>query len=163
MGWGKPGQCFPGLLTREVNQWILPYDSIARFSGQREQWHSRWKKDRICKSWLLCLEEHGFFLMLLKCLASRVMLSPNVFTVKICEKGTCNGVCGAHLRKELAVGRKTHELPYFHVVVQHARSIVDLECPFKGDWTVIKPPDWVVMPSDPSPQPKMFAGTQRVV
>ena len=113
-------------------------------------------KDGICKSWLLCVEEHGFYLMLLRCIASRVTSSPERFTVKIHEKAlTMAHFCGGQLKKELAVGGtftlKPTELPYFHAVLQHVRSIVDLECPFKGDWTVIKPSDWVLLPTDPIP------------
>ena len=164
MGWEQPGHCLPGLLTREVNQWILPYANIAQFSEQR-QWHSRWMVDCICKSWLLCCEEHGFYLMLLKCLASRVMLNPNALTEKIREKSlTMAHVCDVQLRKELQVGNtftlKTHEQPYFLAVVQHVRSTVDLEHPFKEEWTVIKPPDWVGRANES--QPEMFVGTSRV-
>ena len=51
------------------------------------------------------------------------------------------------------------ELPYFHAVLQHIRSIVDLEYPFKDDWAVIKPPDWILMPTEPNPTQDMFVGT----
>ena len=75
--------------------------------------------------------------MLMKCLASRVMLNPNAFTGKIREKAvTVAHVCGAQLRKELQAAStfalKVVELPYFHVVVQHVGSIVNLEYPFKA-------------------------------
>ena len=74
-------------------------------------------------------------------------------------------VCGGQLKKELAVGGtftlKPTERPYFHAVFQHVRSIVDLEYPFQGDWTVIKYPNWVTLPTDPNPKPDMFVGTLR--
>ena len=123
----------------------IPYPNIAAFADYREQWHSRWMKEGICRSWLLCLEEHGFYLKLLKCIASRIMISPDRFTGKIVQKVfTMAHVCKGQLKKELAVGGtftlKPTEFPYFHAVLQHVRSISDLEYLFKCDWTVIKPP-----------------------
>ena len=60
MGCKKPGYVFEGLIDREVRQWVLSYSNISDFSQDREQWRSRWMKEGICRSWLLCLEEHGF-------------------------------------------------------------------------------------------------------
>ena len=54
------------------------------------------------------------------------------------------GACGEHIQGEV------HELPYIHGVLQYVQSIIELEYPFKGDWTVIKPPDWVALPDRPS-------------
>ena len=69
-------------------------------------------------------------------------------------------------RKELEVGNTLRprqiELPYFHAVVQHVRSVVNFDSPSNGDWTVIKPPDSVVLLAEPNPTPDMFVGTQRV-
>ena len=163
MGWEQPGVAFEGLIDREVRQWILPFTNIADFSSNREQWHSRWMQAGICRSSLLCLEEHGFYLMLLKCMATRVMGSPERFAPQIAQKTlTMAHVCGGQLKKELAVGGtftlKPAELPYFHDVLLHVRSIVDLEYPFQGDWTVI---NWLNLPTDSNPKPDTFVGASR--
>ena len=80
------------------------------------------------------------------------------FARKHSQNLTIAHVCDVQLQNELSVGNtfilRTHEVPYSRAVVQHVRSIVDLECPFKGDKIVIKPPDWVVMLAEPNPQPE---------
>ena len=159
MGWEQPGVAFDGLIDRKVKQWILPFANIADFLANHEQWHSRWMQARICRSRLLCLEEHGFYVMLLKRMATRVMGSPGCpdrFTSKIAQQTlTMAHVCGGHLKKELGVGGTfavKSTPPYFHVGFQPVRSIVDLEYPFQDDWIVIKYPKWVVLPTDPNPK-----------
>ena len=71
------------------------------------------------------------------------------------------------LKEELDVGNtfclKPIELPYFHVVVQHVSPVVEVEYPFNGGSTVIKAPEWVVLPTHPNPAPDMFVGTPRII
>ena len=86
--------------------------------------------DCICNSLLLCLEEHGFYLMFMTCLASRVIFNPNVFTVKILEKKTYNGTCLRCPAQE-GVASGQHLYPE-NCRAQHVRSIVDLEYPVQG-------------------------------
>ena len=140
---------------------------LSEFSASREQWHSRWMKAGICRSWLLCLEEHGFYLMLLKCMATRVMGNPERFPSKIVQKALAMAhVCGGQLKKELAVGGtfapEPEELPYFHAVLKHVRAIVDLEYRFHVDWTVIKYPTQLGrFANRAKSKPDMFVGTLR--
>ena len=56
---------------------------------------------------------------------------------------------------------KPEEFPYFHAVLKHVRAIVDLEYPFQGDWTVIKYPNWVTLPTEPNPKLDTVVGPLR--
>ena len=52
------------------------------------------------------------------------------------------------------------EWPYIHAVMQHVKSVVDLQYSFEDRWSVIKPPNWTQRITIPLENPPMLTGAK---
>ena len=75
IGWENPLQLWSQRLGNEIKSFIFPAVDVHAYSELREQWHLAFCKRSSMLQWLLHMEEHSFYLFLIKVMASRSIRS----------------------------------------------------------------------------------------
>ena len=99
------------------------------------------------------MEEHCFYLFLIKVMATRSIRSRSSLSLQDREKSLAMAsVCTDDLRAELQFYKSFRhddsQLPYVAAVLEHVRSIVSLRMPLDKDFTFPLAPNWNTPPVD---------------
>ena len=71
IGWENPLSLWRSQLQDEVKSFIFPASDVQAYSNLREQWHLMFCQRSPMFYWLLQMEEHSFYLFLIKVMATR--------------------------------------------------------------------------------------------
>ena len=82
MGWENPIMLWAHRLQPQIRNFTHPCPSIRDYSHAREDWHQQNCKPPSLRTWLLCMEEHSFYLLTIKCVASVSLKSRSRLSVK---------------------------------------------------------------------------------
>ena len=138
IGWENPLSLWGVHLGDEIKSFIFPAVDVHAYSTLREQWHLAFCKRSKMLQWLLHMEEHCFYLFLIKVMASRSIRSPSSLSLPDREKSLAMAsVCTDDLREELQFYKSFRhddsQLPYVAAVLEHVISIVSLHMPLDKD------------------------------
>ena len=153
IGWENPLSLWACHLGDEIKSFIFPAVDVHAYSTLREQWHLAFCKRSNMLQWLLHMEEHCFYLFLIKVMASRSIRSRSSLSLPDREKSLAMAsVCTDDLREELQFYKSFRhddsQLPYVAAVLEHVKSIVSLRMPLDKDFTFPLAPNWNSPPAD---------------
>ena len=86
IGCQNPLQMWEKHLGKEIKSFIFPSADVHSYSEAREKWHLTFCKRSSMLQWLLHMEEHCFYLFLIKVMASRSILSRGSLALQDREK-----------------------------------------------------------------------------
>ena len=153
IGWENPLSLWRSQLQDEVKSFIFPASDVQVYSNLREQWHLMFCQRSAMFHWLLQMEEHNFYLFLIKVMATRSIRARSSLSLQDREKSLAMAsVCTDDLRAELQFYKSfkhdDSQLPYVAAVLEHVRSIVSLHMPLDKDFTFPLAPSWNTPPVD---------------
>ena len=140
-------------LKLEIKSYIFPSADVHSYSEARERWHLTFCKRSSILQWLLHMEEHCFYLFLIKVMASRSILTRSSLSLQDREKSLAmSAVCTDDLKEELqhysSFRHDDSHLPYVCSVLEHCKSVISLRLPLEKDFTFPLAPNWNTPPLD---------------
>ena len=153
IGWESPLTLWASHLSDEIRSFIFPAENVHAYSTLRERWHLACCKPSNMLQWLLHMEEHSFYLFLVKIIATRSTRSRSSLALQDREKSLAMvSICTDDLRDELQVYRSFRhddsQLPYVTAVLEHVKAIISLQMPLDKDFTFPLAPTWNSPPTD---------------
>ena len=153
IGWENPLSLWRSQLQDEVKSFIFPASDVQVYSNLREQWHLMFCQRSPMFYWLLQMEEHSFYLFLIKVMATRSIRARSSLSLEDREKSLAMAsVCTDDLRAELQFYKSfkhdDSQMPYVASVLEHVRSVVSLHMPLDKDFTFPLAPSWNTPPVD---------------
>ena len=153
IGWENPLSLWRSQLQDEVKSFIFPASDVQVYSNLREQWHLMFCQRSPMFYWLLQMEEHSFYLFLIKVMATRSIRARSSLSLSDRKKSLAMAsVCTDDLRAELQFYKSfkhdDSQMPYVASVLEHVRSIVSLHMPLDKDFTFPLAPNWNTPPVD---------------
>ena len=161
IGWQNPLQMWEKHLGKEIKSFIFPSADVHSYSEARERWHLTFCKRSSMLQWLLHMEEHCFYLFLIKVMASRSILSRGSLALQDREKSLAmSAVCTDDLKEELqyysSFRHDDSQLPYVCSVLEHCKAVISLRLPLQEDFTFPLAPNWNSPPLDDSWQRSFY-------
>ena len=153
IGWQNPLQMWEKHLKLEIKSFIFPSADVHSYSEARERWHLTFCKRSSMLQWLLHMEEHCFYLLLIKSMASRSILMRGSLSLQDRELSLAiSAVCSDDLKEEIqhysSFRHDDNQLPYVCSVLEHCRSVTSLRLPLQKDFTFPLAPNWNTVPLD---------------
>ena len=161
IGWQNPLQMWEQHLKVEIKSYIFPSADVHSYSEARERWHLTFCKRSSMLQWLLHMEEHCFYLFLIKSMASRSILMRSSLSLQDRELSLAmSAVCSDDLKEELqhysSFRHDDEQLPYVCSVLEHCKALIELRLPLKKDSTFPLAPNWNAVPTDDSWQRSFY-------
>ena len=140
IGWESPLALWGCHLGDEIKSFVFPAVDVHAYSTLREQWHLAFCKPSNMLQWLLHMEEHSFYLFLVKVMATRSIRSRSSLFLQDREKSLATvSVCTDDLHDELQFYRSFRhddsQLPYVTAVLEHVKAIISLRMSLDKDFT----------------------------
>ena len=153
IGCESPLSLWSSHLSDEIRSFIFPAENVHAYSTLRERWYLAFCKPNKMLQWLLHMEEHAFYLFLVKVIATRSIRSRSSLALQDREKSLAMvSVCIDDLRDELQVYRSFRhdhsQLPHVTAVLKHVKAIIFLRMPLDKDFTFPLVPTWNSPPTD---------------
>ena len=148
IGWESPLTLWGSHLGGEIKSFIFPAVDVHAYSTLREQWHLAFCKPSNMLQWpLLHIEEHSFYLFLVKVIATRSIRSRSSLALRDREKSLAMvSVCTDDLRNELqfycSFRHDDSQLPYVTAMLEHVKAIISLRTPLDKDFPFPLAPNW---------------------
>ena len=161
IGWQNPLQMWEQHLKVEIKSYIFPSADVHSYSEARERWHLTFCKRSSMLQWLLHMEEHCFYLFLIKSMASRSILMRSSLSLQDRELSLAmSAVCSDDLKEELqyysSFRHDDEQLPYVCSVLEHCKALIHLRLPLQKDSTFPLAPNWNTVPTDDSWQRSFY-------
>ena len=161
IGWQNPLQMWEQYLKLEIKSFIFPSADVHSYSEARERWHLTFCKRSSMLQWLLYMEEHCFYLFLIKSMASRSILMRSSLSLQDRELSLAmSAVCSDDLKEELqhysSFRHDDEQLPYVCSVLEHCKALIHLRLPLQKDSTFPLAPNWNAVPTDDSWQRSFY-------
>ena len=147
MGWQNPVMLWADHLQSQIRSFTHPCTSIHQYSCAREEWHAQNCKPSSLRMWLLCMEEHSFYLFTINCVASVSLKSRSSLSIKDREKALAMClVAERDMRDELFTLKSFRYpdslLPYITFSLEHCKAVINLRVPMDEATTFPLAPTW---------------------
>ena len=130
-----------------------PFVNMQEYSCSRPEWHQCWISPFPLMSWLLVLEEHSFYIFVIKCLATVCIKTPSkvgtgdrellLFVVQVCDGDLFDEL--SHVK---VLRFPDSQSICVAAVIDHVRSILRLRVPLPDGFTFHRVPVWTYTPED---------------
>ena len=145
LGWTNPVDAYGPSAQDELRFIISPFNSVKEYGASRVAWHEDQCGMQKLTDFLLTIEQHCFFLLYIKLVATLALGMPENLTGQLREAALGQvSVCAPQLKEAFLQGARSLSPPsqfrsYIDQVYQYLNEVIDISLPIMGS-SIPRPP-----------------------
>ena len=145
LGWTNPVEAYGPCATDELTFLLSPFKTVKEYSAARIAWHNDQCGVEQVTDFLLFVEQHTFFLMYMKLVATLALSMPENLTGSMREASLGQvAVCTPQLKEAFHQGMQKVKIPtrlgsYVEDIVKYMNDVMDIAIPIMGS-SIPRPP-----------------------
>ena len=145
LGWTNPVDAYGTSAQEELRFLISPFKTVKEYGASRVAWHEDQCGMQRLSDFLLTIEQHCFFLLYIKLVATLALGMPENLTGQLREAALGQvSVCAPQLKEAFLQGAKNINPPsnfrtYIDTIYNYMNEVIEITLPIMGS-TIPRPP-----------------------